>query len=98
PSIYTLSLHDALPIFYSADNQKTLIYAKGDKVAELKTDYGYAETDLLPLGKYRIYEKTAGDGFVINKEIKKVSLTYKDEHTSVVDRKSTRLNSSHVSI
>lgn len=69
---------------YSADNQKTLIYAKGDKVAELTTDYGYAETDLLPLGKYNIYEKTAGDGFVINKEIKKVSLTYKDEHTSVV--------------
>ena len=69
---------------YSADNQKTLIYAKGEKVAELTTDYGYAETDLLPLGKYRIYEKTAGDGFVINKEVKKVSLTYKDEHTSVV--------------
>lgn len=69
---------------YSADNQKDVIYSKGDVVAELTTKNGYAETQKLPLGKYRVYEKTAGDSFVLNKEVKEVELTYEDEHTAVV--------------
>lgn len=70
---------------YSADNQKDLIYSKGDVVAELTTSTtGFAATDPLPLGKYKIYETTAGDGFVLNKEVKEVELTYKDQNTSVV--------------
>ena len=69
---------------YSADNQKDLIYSKGEIVAELTTKNGFAETSKLPLGKYRIFEKTAGNSFVINKEVKEIELTYEDEYTPVV--------------
>jgi len=69
---------------YSADNQKDLIYLKGQKVAEITTENGYAQSKKLPLGKYKVYEKNAGDGFVLNKEIKKVELTYENENVPVV--------------
>lgn len=69
---------------YSADNQKDLIYSKGYVVEELTTKDGLAKTSKLPLGKYRIYEKTAGNSFVINKEIKEIELTYEDQFTPVV--------------
>ena len=42
---------------YSADNQKDLIYSKGQKIEELTTENGYAISKDLPLGKYSIYEK-----------------------------------------
>ena len=39
----------------------------GDIVAELTTDEnGYAETDLLYLGKYEVVEVTAPYGYVLN--------------------------------
>lgn len=69
---------------YSADNQKDLIYAKGQKVAELTTKDGKAQSEHLPLGKYAIYEKTAADGFVVNKEVKKVELTYENQNVPIV--------------
>lgn len=69
---------------YSADNQKDLIYLKGQKVAEITTENGYAQSKKLPLGKYKVYEKNAGDGFVLSKEIKKVELTYENENVPVV--------------
>lgn len=69
---------------YSADNQKDLIYKKGTVVAELTTKNGYAQTKDLPLGKYLIYEKTAGNTFVLNKEKKEITLSYQDENTAVV--------------
>lgn len=69
---------------YSADNQKDLIFKKDEIVAELTTMNGEAQTDLLPLGKYKVYEVVASDGFVLNKEIKEVTLTYKDQETVIV--------------
>lgn len=69
---------------YSADNQGDLIFKKDEVVEELTTFNGYAQTGELPLGKYKIYEVIAGDGFVLNKEIKEVELTYKDQVTPVV--------------
>ena len=69
---------------YSADNQGDLIFKKDEVVEELTTFNGYAQTDELPLGKYKVYEVIAGDGFVLNKEIKEVELTYKDQVTPVV--------------
>ncbi len=69
---------------YSADNQKDLLYAKGEKVAELTTKDGKAQSEELPLGKYKIYEKTAGNGFVLNKEVKTIELTYENENVPVV--------------
>lgn len=69
---------------YSADNQKDLIYRKGEKVAELTTKNGFARTQQIPLGKYKIYEQIAGESFVINKEVKEIELTYQDQYTTVV--------------
>lgn len=69
---------------YSADNQGDLIFKKDEVVEQLITFNGYAETTELPLGKYKVYEVIAGDGFVLNKEIKEVELTYKDQETPVV--------------
>ena len=65
---------------YTADFQKDdtgkriLKYAKGEKVAELTTDEsGKAELDNLPLGEYKVVEKTAPEGFVLNEEEQKIS-------------------------
>lgn len=49
----------------------------GDVVAELTADEnGYAETDLLYLGKYEVKEINAPDGYVLNTESQFVELTY----------------------
>lgn len=70
---------------YTADFQKDdtgkriLEYAKGAKVAELTTDEsGKADLDNLPLGEYKVVEKTAPEGFVLNEEEQKVSFVYAD--------------------
>ncbi|GFI40743.1 hypothetical protein IMSAGC017_00778 [Thomasclavelia cocleata] len=69
---------------FSADNQRDLIYKKDEVVSELTTSNGKDKTDKLPLGKYKIYEVVAGDGFVLNKEIKDIELTYKDQYTPII--------------
>ena len=56
----------------------------GDVVAELVTDEnGYAETDLLYLGKYEVKEITAPDGYVLNAESQFVELTYAGQEIAV---------------
>ena len=58
----------------------------GDIVAEITTnENGYAETDLLYLGKYEIMEITASFGYVRNPEIKAVELTYAGQEIAVKD-------------
>ncbi len=58
----------------------------GDVVAELLTDEnGYAETDLLYLGKYEIVEVSAPFGYVKNPEIQAVELTYAGQEIEVRD-------------
>ncbi len=58
----------------------------GDVVAELVTDEnGYAETDLLYLGKYEIKEISAPFGYVKNPEIQAVELTYAGQEVTVRD-------------
>lgn len=69
---------------YSADNQKDIIYHKDDTVETISTFNGHAESGELPLGKYRVYEKTAGDGYVLNTEVQYAELTYEDMYTSLV--------------
>ena len=62
----------------------------GDIVAELVTDEnGYAETDLLYLGKYEIQEISAPYGYVINDEIQSVELTYAGQEVAVRDTVNT---------
>lgn len=56
----------------------------GDVVAELTADEnGYAETDLLYLGKYEVKEITAPDGYVLNTESQFVELTYAGQEIEV---------------
>lgn len=60
-------------------------YKAGDLVATLTTgSNGTATLDNLPLGNYRIIEKTAPNGFVNNPVEKYIELTYRDQYTEVV--------------
>ena len=84
---------------YTADFQKDdtgkriLKYAKGEKVAELTTDEsGKAELDNLPLGEYKVVEKTAPEGFVLNEEEQKISFVYADQDTPVISQSAEFIN------
>lgn len=69
----------------SADNQGDVLYHKDDLVDTITTSAdGEAQSKLLPLGKYRVSEKTAPSGFTHSNDIKKVELTYKDQNTAIV--------------
>lgn len=58
----------------------------GDVVAELVTDEnGYAESDLLYLGKYEIIEVSAPYGYVKNPEIQAVELVYAGQEVEIRD-------------
>ena len=58
----------------------------GDVVAEITTDEnGYAETDLLYLGKYEVKEVIAPYGYVLKVEPQLVELTYAGQEIAVRD-------------
>ena len=64
----------------------TVRASAGDVVAEITTDEnGYAETDLLYLGKYEIKEVQAPYGYVRNSESQFVELTYAGQEIAVRD-------------
>ena len=68
----------------------------GDVVAELVTDEnGYAETDLLYLGKYEVKEITAPDGYVLNAESQFVELTYAGQEIAVRDTVNTTFSNDY---
>ena len=71
----------------------------GDVVAELVTDEnGYAETDLLYLGKYEVKEITAPDGYVLNAESQFVELTYAGQKIAVRDTVGTAFENDYQGI
>lgn len=62
----------------------------GDVVAEITTDEnGYAETDLLYLGKYEVKEITAPDGYVLNSKSQFIELVYAGQEIEVRDTVNT---------
>lgn len=66
------------------EGNRLLEYAKGDLAAEVTTDAsGTAVVKNLPLGAYRIVEKTAPEGFVCAPE-QTVYFTHADQETPVV--------------
>lgn len=76
---------------YTADFQKDsngnriLEYAKDELVAELTTGKdGTATLKNLPLGTYKVVEKTAPEGFVQNSEAQNVQFVYAGQDTPVV--------------
>src|SRR5207253_10703856 len=85
PELYTLSLHDALPISALSDAART-------KLRRHKIGFVFQRFNLLPTltakGNIAIAQFIHGDGFD----------PHRFEAVAVKDRKSTRLNSSHVAI
>lgn len=68
----------------------TLRAKAGDVAAEITTDEnGYAETDLLYLGKYEVKEITSPDGYVLNSESQFVELVYAGQEIEVRDTVNT---------
>ena len=68
----------------------------GDVVAEITTDEnGYAETDLLYLGKYEVREVTAPYGYVLNSESQFVELTYAGQEIAVLDTVNTSFDNDY---
>ena len=77
----------------------TLRASAGDVVAEITTDEnGYAETDLLYLGKYEVRENTAPDGYVLNAESQFVELTYAGQEIAVRDTVGTAFENDYQGI
>ena len=84
---------------YTADNQKDTAgnrnkhYSKGELVTTLVTGTdGKATATNLPLGKYKVVEVEAPDGFVLNPDEQVVTLVYVDDKTPVVNEAFTFSN------
>ena len=66
--------------------RQILEYAAGTLVGTVTTDKdGKAQIADLPLGTYKVVEKTAPDGFVLNEEAQTVTFSYKDQDTAVIE-------------
>lgn len=81
--IYTQELDKKLSHQYGINKEEYLLYKKGDVVATITTDrngWGYAAG--LYIGKYKIVETVAGDGFVLNKTEKSFEITPQEQTVS----------------
>lgn len=68
----------------------------GDVVAEITTDEnGYAETELLYLGKYEVREIKAPFGYVLDSKPKTVELTYAGQEIAVRDTVNTAFDNDY---
>ena len=76
-----------------ADGNRLLVYAKGALVDTVTTDEeGKAVIENLPLGKYRIEEVTAPEGYVLSASSQEVTFTYADQDTPVIPEEVTFAN------
>lgn len=70
---------------YDPSNDGTIIYKKGTLVDTITTNEdGKGVSKALYLGDYYVKECLAPESFVLSEEIKNVSLTYKNQNTSIV--------------
>ena len=73
-----------------ADGNRLLEYAAGTLVATVTTDEeGKATVEDLPLGKYRIEEVTAPDGYVLNTSAQEVEFVYDGQDQPVISEEVT---------
>ena len=69
-----------------ADGNRIVLYAKDTLVTMITTgESGKAVAKDLPLGRYYVVETKAPEGFVLNPEPVKVTLTYQDQDTPIVE-------------
>src|SRR5207247_5998031 len=87
PQTYTLSLHDALPIYELLAGQAGVMEVQGLLVIRIVSSSRYASLGCHPLARSKVSEHTA---LVI-----RLDSTDDFSRGDHLDRKSTRLNSSH---
>ena len=74
--IYSQDLDRKLLEQYQVDTSAYLLHKKGDVIATLTTDKnGFAYASDLYIGKYKVAEIAAGEGFVLNPEEKSFEIT-----------------------
>lgn len=81
--IYTQEVQRELLDSYQVKKEQYLLHKKGDIVATVTTDrngWGYAAD--LYIGKYKIVETTAGEGFVLNTTETEFEITKKEQTVS----------------
>ena len=72
------------------NGNRQLIYAKDALVTTITTgEDGKAVAENLPLGSYYVVEKTAPEGFVLNKDRSDVIFVYADQDTPVIEQEVT---------
>lgn len=70
-----------------ADGNRIVVYAKDTLVTTITTgEDGMAVAENLPLGAYRVVEKTAPEGFVLNPDAAEVVFVYEGQDTPVVEQ------------
>lgn len=73
-----------------ADGNRIVVYAKDTLVTTITTgEDGMAVAENLPLGAYRVVEKTAPEGFVLNPDAAEVVFVYEGQDTPVVEQEVT---------
>ena len=73
-----------------ADGNRIVVYTKDTLVTTITTgEDGMAVAENLPLGAYRVVEKTAPEGFVLNPEAAEVVFVYEGQDTPVVEQEVT---------
>lgn len=97
PEYSVSGLSSAVFEIYADENITTpdgTVRAKKDElVATLKTNTkGTATSKQLYLGKYRIVEKTASDGFVLNRTVNHIELTYSGQNEKVTNTSTSFTN------
>ena len=72
------------------DGNRIVVYAKDTLVTTITIgEDGMAVAENLPLGAYRVVEKTAPEGFVLNPEAAEVVFVYEGQDTPVVEQEVT---------
>lgn len=75
------------------NGNRIVLYAKDELVDTIKSNAeGMATLSDLPLGKYRIVETVAGNGFVLNKEIQEFEIAYAGDEVEIVYHDSEYVN------
>lgn len=75
------------------NGDRILLYKMDELVSRMKTDQeGKAALEGLPLGKYRIAETAAGEGFILSKEEQEFTLEYGGDEAEIVYHDSAFVN------